>query len=81
MPWVFHGVTLDELEVVVDLDLIERVEGVVIALVVTSADQVELLREWILHTLEIVGEATVVVWLHLEGVHSLVSDIQLVDVL
>lgn len=81
VSWVLHGVSLHELEVVVHLDLVQGVEGVVVRLVVTSADEVELLGEWVLHTLEIVWEGAVVVWLHLDGLHSLHLDVQLVNVL
>ena len=81
MPWMLHGVTLDELKLVVYLDLIESVKCIVITLVVSSSYQVELLRQWALNTLEIVREAAVVVWLDLDGLNSLLSQVQLVNVL
>ena len=81
VPWVLHGVTFDEREMIVDLDLIQRVESIVIALVVTATNKVKLLSIWLLNALEVVREAAVVVWLNLEGVHSLLSEIQLVDIL
>lgn len=81
MPWVLHGITLDKLIVVVDLDLVQRVQCLVIALIVASADEVKLLGVWVLYTLEIVRKTTIVVWLHLDGLHSLVSDVQLINVL
>lgn len=80
VSWVLHGVTLDELVVVVDLNLIERVESIIITLVVTTTNEEELLREGVLHALEIVGEAAVVVWLHLDCLYSLVANVKLVNI-
>lgn len=81
MPWVLHRVALNELVVVVHLDLIKGVKSFVIALVVTTANQVQLLGVRVLHALEIMRKTTVVVWLHLDGLDRLVPDVELVNVL
>lgn len=65
---------------VVNLYLIERVKSVVVTLVVAATNQVKLLSEWVLNTLEIMGEATVVVWLHLDGLYGLVTKVELVNI-
>lgn len=78
---MLHRITLDKLEMVINLNLIQGVKCIVVTLVITTTDKVELLSEWILNALEIMWEAAVIVRLHFDCLHSLVSDIQLVNVL
>jgi len=77
VAWVLHGVALYKLVVVVNLDLVQRVQRVVIALIVAATHEEELLREWVLHALEIVGEARVIVRLYLYRLYCLVPDVKL----
>lgn len=81
MPRVLHGIVLDELEVIVNLDFVESIESLVVTLIVAASDQEKLLSVRILHALEIVWKTAIVVRLHLDGLHSFVPDVDLVNVL
>ena len=81
VPWMFHGITLDELVVVVDLNFVKRVKSIIVALIITSTNQEELLSKWILDTLEVVREAAIVVWLDLDSLHCLVPNVELEHIL
>lgn len=81
MPRVLHRIALNELVMVVHLDLIERVQRLIIALVIASANQVELLRVRVLYTLEIMRKTAIVVRLHFDGLNGLVPNVQLINVL
>lgn len=81
VPRVLHRVPLYELVVVVYLDFVQGVQGVIITLVVAAADEEELLRVGVLHALEVVWEAAIVIRLHLDRLHRLVADVELVNIL
>ena len=73
MSRVFHRVAFHKLVVIVDLNLIKRVKCIIVTLVITTTNKVQLLCHWVLNTLEIMWEAAIVVWLHLDGLYSLVT--------
>jgi len=71
MSWMLHRISLDKLELVVNLNFIQRIKSLIVTLVVTSSNKVELLGLWVLNTLEIMWEAAIVVWLNLDRLHCL----------
>jgi len=77
---MLHGISLDKLELVVNLNFIQRIKSLIVTLVVTSSNKVELLGLWVLNTLEIMWEAAIVVWLNLDSLHCLQFKIQLVNI-
>lgn len=75
MSGMFHRISLNKLESIIDLNFIQRIKSFIVTLVITSSNKVELLWLWVLNTLEIVWETTIVVWLHLDCLHCLQFEI------
>lgn len=78
---MLHGIALDELVVIVNLNLIQGVKSLIVTLIVASANKVKLLGVWVLNTLEIMRKTTIVVRLHLDRLNCFVSNVQLVHIL
>lgn len=78
---MLHGIALDELVVIVNLNLIQGVKSLIVTLIVASANKVKLLSVWVLNTLEIMRKTTIVVRLHLDRLNRFVSYVQLVHIL
>lgn len=78
---MLHGIALDELVVIVNLNLIQGVKSLIVTLIVASANKVKLLGVWVLNTLEIMRKTTIVVRLHLDRLNRFVSYVQLVHIL
>ena len=64
MSWVLHAVSLNEIIAIVGLDLEKRIESLLILLVVSSSNEVEL-TSWSIYALEVVWELMLVFDLHL----------------